>query len=102
MKPNVVIDEGKFKTTMPVKLGTILLHPDWPMGMAVRDIEAGEILEYDSLKSTKDVILKIKIISKSSGSRPLSISDLGKTIIFDPEANKGSVSISGDYRGSKE
>lgn len=58
MKTNVVIDRGCFRTTMPVKLGTILLHPDWPLGMAARDIEADEILEYSSLKNTNDVILK--------------------------------------------
>lgn len=46
MKPNVVIDEGRFKTTMLVKTGTILLHPDWLLGVAARDIQAGEILEY--------------------------------------------------------
>lgn len=56
MKPNVVIDEGRFKITMPVKTGTILLHPDWPLGMAVRDIQAGGILEYSSHKNTKMIL----------------------------------------------
>lgn len=59
MKGNVIIDDkGYFRTTMPVKLGTILLNPDWPLGIAARDIEADEILEYSSYKNTKDVILK--------------------------------------------
>ncbi len=59
MKGNVVIDnKGHFRTTMPVKLGTALFHPDWPLGIAARDIEADEIIEYRSHKSTKDVILK--------------------------------------------
>lgn len=58
MKINVIIDGGCFRTTMPVKLGAILLHPDWPLGIAARDIEADEILEYSSHKNTKDVILK--------------------------------------------
>ncbi len=61
MKDNVVIDnKGYFRTTMPVKLGTILFHPDWPLGIAARDIEADEILEYSSHKNTKDVISKLK------------------------------------------
>ncbi len=60
MKTNVVIDEGRFKTTAAVKTGTILFHPDWPLGIAARDIEADEILEYSSHKNTKDVILKWK------------------------------------------
>ncbi len=37
MKPNVVIDGGCFKTTMPVKLGAILLiligHWAWQRGI---------------------------------------------------------------------
>jgi hypothetical protein len=36
---------------------------------------------------------KSNIISKSPPSHPLPVLDLGKTIIFDPEANKGSVSL---------
>ena len=56
MKANVEISEGRFKTTAAVKTGKILLHPDWPLGMAARDIEAGEIIEFSNHKDTKDVI----------------------------------------------
>jgi len=66
MKPNVVIDEGKFKTTAAVKTGAILLHPDWPLGVAARDIEAGETLEYRNYKNTKDVILKGEFVKSAN------------------------------------
>lgn len=56
MEPNVIIDDGRFKTTAAVKIGKILLHPDWPLGMAARDIEAGEIIEFSNHKDTKDVV----------------------------------------------
>lgn len=60
MEGNVIIDDrGYFRTTMPVKLGTILLNPDWPLGIAARDIEADEIIEYSSYKNTKDVLTKL-------------------------------------------
>lgn len=58
MKPNVEIVDGRFKTILAVRVGAILLHSDWPLGVAVRDIEAGEVIEYRSHKNTKDVILK--------------------------------------------
>jgi hypothetical protein len=57
MEPNVEIVDGRFKTTSAVKAGMILLHPDWPLGVAARDIEAGEILKF-SRYFTYDVILK--------------------------------------------
>lgn len=56
MKPNIIIDEGKFKTTAAVERGAILLHADWPLGVAARDIEADEIIEYSRQKDTGDVI----------------------------------------------
>lgn len=58
MEPNVEIVDGRFKTILAVKTGAILLHPDWPLGVAARDIESGETLKYSSHKNTKDVILK--------------------------------------------
>lgn len=65
MAPNVIIDEGRFRTTAAVKIGAILLHPDWPLGMAARDIEAGEIIEFSILKDTKDVARKMGIRPES-------------------------------------
>lgn len=56
MKPNIIIDGGKFKTTAAVERGAILLHADWPLGIAARDIEADEIVEYSNCKNTEDVI----------------------------------------------
>lgn len=58
MKGNVEIVDGRFKVTTALKLGAILLHPDWPLGIAARDIEAGEIIEFSNHKDTKDVIHK--------------------------------------------
>jgi hypothetical protein len=58
MESNVEMVGGRYKITAAVKTGMILLHPDWPLGVAARDIEAGETLEYSSHKNTKDVILK--------------------------------------------
>jgi len=58
MKPNVEIVNGEFKVTAAVKTGALLLHPDWPLGMAARDIEAGEFIEFSNHKNTDDVIHK--------------------------------------------
>ena len=67
MEPNVTIDDGRFKTTAAVKTDAILLHPDWPLGVAARDIEVGEILEYSSHKNTRDVFLKWEAHANTPG-----------------------------------
>jgi hypothetical protein len=70
MEPNVIIEDGKFKITVAVKLGELLLHPDWPLGMAARDIKVGEIINYKSYENTSDVIINIEWVKgKSNGKR---------------------------------
>jgi hypothetical protein len=55
---NVINHGDQFKTIIAVKWGTPLIHPDWALGVAARDIEPNEIIEYSSSKSTNDVFLK--------------------------------------------
>lgn len=61
MKPNVEIVDGRFKTILAVRVGAILLHSDWPLGVAARNLEAGEIIKYSSYKNTEDVIIKVGV-----------------------------------------
>lgn len=59
MKPNVIINrDGLFEVTTDLKIGSLLLHQDFPLGLAMRDFEKGDTLEYDANSSTKDVAIK--------------------------------------------
>ena len=71
----------------------------WVVSFSPEPIKYGTY-EFDRAKKIVEMRMaekwgpaKSKIISKSSPSPPLSIPDLGQTILFDPEANKGSVSL---------
>lgn len=59
MKPNVIIDrDGLFEVTADLKTGSLLLHQDFPLGLAMRDFEKGDTVEYDANRDTRDVATK--------------------------------------------
>jgi hypothetical protein len=63
MKPNVIINrDGLFEVTADLKIGSLLLNQDFPLGLAMRDFEKGDTLEYDANSSTKDVAIKAEWI----------------------------------------
>ena len=58
MEPNVIIEDGEFKTTVYLKAGSLLLHDDFPLGLSMRDFKEGHILDYDPSRNTQDVTIK--------------------------------------------
>lgn len=111
MKPNVIINrDGLFEVTANLKIGCLLIHQDFPLGLAMRDFEKGDTLEYDANSNTKDVAIKAEwiweadetleyrslentkdVISKSPPSHPFFVLDLGKTLYLIQKPTKGVV-----------
>lgn len=58
MTPNVVTKQGELVTIFDVMMGAILLHNDFPVGIAARNIKRGEVLKYNPSKNTDDIIIK--------------------------------------------
>lgn len=59
MEPNVIIEQGKFILIAAVRAGDILLHRDFPLGLAARDMSAGQALEYDPIDHTEDILKRV-------------------------------------------
>lgn len=60
MKPNVEIKNGRFEVTEDLKAGSVLLHADFPLGMAMHDMKKGDEISYDATENTDDVAIKIE------------------------------------------
>ena len=59
----------------------------WVVSFSPEPIKYGTYEFVDQAKK----IVEMRMAEKWGPANPLSVSDLGKTILFDPEANKGSV-----------
>lgn len=55
MKPNVEIRNGRFEVMVDLKVGSLLLHNDWPLGLAMHDMKKGDEIKYDANENTEDV-----------------------------------------------
>ena len=60
MKPNVEIRNGRLEIIEDLKVGSTLLHADFPLGMAMHDMEKGGGIIYDANENTEDVAIKVE------------------------------------------